>query len=200
MGNQLRSVYMNEKIDIKLLEVDPFNIFYEHGYYPWINPANIVGFNLAQEKEKIKVSFFEKNTPEVEHVDQTIYDYISPCLSSEISFSKISIFQFIDATLYLIRELYSLYTAQLIHVDAELYLDMHLSDLPTAFNYLKRIYEEETDEHTINILRVFICNIFQYGSEWGKDPNYRYNTLEKEDVFFLNYIYTRETSIPWSQY
>jgi len=189
-------------MNIDLLKIDPFEEFYKTGKYQWVNPKNVTGFDIKKEAEKIRGKFFKKDISDIdkEYVDQVILDYISPCFSSPESFENLTIIDYMDTALYLIQKLNSSYTAYIIHVEADHFLNDNLSDLSIAFNHFKSVYQEEKDDHIINLLRVFISNLFQYGNEWGESSDYRYNVLTEKELSYLNYIYTRKTSMPWSNY
>lgn len=152
-------------IDISLLD-EKVTFFIEP--FEWINPQNVFGFSKDEvRKENIRLyeeSNFQDNDSDM--ADIIIAAYLQECLLSDPNGYLI----FLDYGLWLITELYSSYVTYTFPAD----IRKHLLTHPNKLNYVfERIYElfskkdKEEDYHCANLLKIFIFEVFQFGSEWG---------------------------------
>lgn len=157
----------------------------------WINPEKIIGYDKKLNREKNRKYFFDKqilNSNKEDFPDEIISDYLFACLTNKKCRADVSIQDFSSGIIFLIVELNSTWAAYNSSIYTDDYLQEHVGELDILMNIFRHTYSKETDNHTKNLLKIFILDVLQYGAEWGIDESYRYHRLSEDNKRYLERI------------
>lgn len=181
-----------------LSEIDSAN--WNCGPYAWVRPSAISGVNAAEIKELNRESWFLSGKTldiRVGMVDHLIVDYLQGCL-----FAKRNLVQrnceipdtlhvgprdIIDATVYLIEDLGSLYAAiMLVGVP-----EIDLGAQGIAESCLDELMQKygSSDSFVRDIFRDYILDLYQFGPLWAPPEGCYSKFLREDQDNFLKEIF-----------
>lgn len=147
----------------------------------WIDPRNIIGIDKKYISERAEDFYIKNHNISDLAIDGEgfiIYEYTLSYLYENGFPESLDTDDILDFCLYMISKL-------------RLPLSYHLAwfilpilrskNLDKVFEKLNDAFCDEQNTHAKNLLRVFLCEIFQYGMGWGKNINGSYSLLNQSN-------------------
>lgn len=172
MGNSYTDISVLEKKETFFIE--PFE---------WVHPENVTGFSRETvRKENIRSYEEDDYNRDSDTADIIVASYLEECLYVDSSNYMI----FLEYGLWLITELYSIYVVHIFPSDMREHLPRESNKLNHIFDEIYKIFltkDKEGEYHCANLLKIFIFEVFQFGSEWG---NFDIKHIDCDSMFLEN--------------
>lgn len=147
----------------------------------WVDPRNITGINQKYIAERAENFYIKNHNISESNLDGDgliIYDYILGYLHKNEFPTSLAIDDILDLCLYVISEL----RLPLSYHFAWFILPLlNAKILDGVFEKINDAFLNEKNIHAKNLLRVFLCEIFQYGMGWGHNINGSYLFLNQSN-------------------
>lgn len=147
----------------------------------WVEPKNIIDINkkyIAERAENFYIKNHNISDSNLDGDGLIIYDYILGYLHKNGFPASLTIDDILDFSLYVISELRLPLSYHLAWFILPL---LNSKKLDNVFEKINNYFCNEKNIHTKNLLRVFLCEVFQYGMGWGHNFNGNYSLLNQSN-------------------
>jgi hypothetical protein len=170
------------------------------GDYFWIHPALIEGYKTSEAKKsaiqrQINIS---NNEESIDTPDTLLTDYLCKCLDQrKLLIDKglfippkltISIVEYIDALIYLVKDLQSSYACNILgatnYHDDDFFEPTYAS---VVLQRLKAAFISANTQEASLLVRDLILEIFHVGYPWGSTPRFK-SFLKDDEIDFIETI------------